>query len=117
MNFDFTITFAVIVSFISILSPIIVSIINNRYQFKMKKFDNYDLEKRKTFEKFLKDAGEYLVYPNGTRKINLGNSLYSLLAYFEVNIDDLEEIINKQEKSQPCKDEINELIEKLKKQL
>lgn len=83
MKIDFTVTFAVIIAFASVISPIFVSFINNRHNAKMrlkemaheqelkrieleheyavKQLDVYFLEKKKAFEQFLIAAGKLLM--------------------------------------------------------
>lgn len=47
---------AVILGLSAIISPIATSLINNRYQLKMKNIEVYELAKRETLENFIKIA-------------------------------------------------------------
>jgi len=68
INISFTIT--AIIALIALISPIFVTIINNRYQIKLKqielnnniqqkKFETYYIDKSNAFRSFLNNAGQY----------------------------------------------------------
>ena len=95
MKIDLTITISVILALAAIISPIIVSAMNNRSQLKIKKMENYELAKRNAFEKFAKDIGSYISYHSTANKIDLGNSLYGLLPYFKIDLYLLNNILDK----------------------
>ena len=68
-----------IIAIISILSPIIVSIINNIYNYNVKKLDMYELQKREILQNFINVAIECFKYDNDWRQNKeFVKSLYSL---------------------------------------
>lgn len=88
MKFDSTFTFALIISMTSLLSPIIVSIINNRHLRKMKALDiqqeNFkliNLHKRDIFENFLKLVGEFSYEYTSVELSELTSAYYLVLPY------------------------------------
>lgn len=105
-----------LISVISIVSPIIVSVIDNIYQFKIKKFENYDLSKIKALETFAQNAGTHIYAGVGSTEKELLNSLYGLLPYFSISKEDLDKFshINSQEE---YINSVQDLIFKLSKQL
>lgn len=117
MNFDLTITISVILALSAILSPIFVSIINNKYQLKIKKIENYDIAKRNALEHFTKMAGEFIAVPRANSNINMTNALYGLIPYFNIDFINIKSIVNNIEKRQVIIEEINKLLSELKQQL
>ena len=115
MKFDLTITISVIVALTAIISPVIVALINNSYQLKMKKLESYDLAKRNAFERFSKAVGTYISYPDTRNKIDLGNAAYGLLPYFKIDLYLFDNIINKSEKE--ISQDIYTIIKILREQL
>lgn len=105
-----------LISVISIVSPIIVSVIDNNYQFKIKKFENYDLSKIKALETFTQNAGTHIYAGAGSTAKALLNSLYGLLPYFSISKEDLDKFshINSQEE---YINSVQDLIFKLSEQL
>ena len=70
-KFDLTISISVILTICAIISPIATTIINNRYQIKIKKielqqehFKNTVLYKRSIYENYLKYAGRCISSPD-----------------------------------------------------
>lgn len=53
MNFDLTVTVSVIIALCAIISPILVAIINNHYQLKLKQIEIAREHKMQTFEEYL----------------------------------------------------------------
>lgn len=88
MKFDSTMTFALIISITSLVSPIVVAVINNKHLTKMKEieinqenFKNISLHKRELFERFLYLIGEFS-YENTQKEISeLLTSYYLILPY------------------------------------
>lgn len=62
MNFDFTITFSLILAIIAFVSPIITTLINNSHNFKVKKLDMYEQYKRETLESFISSVSDIFLY-------------------------------------------------------
>lgn len=83
---------AIIVSLCSILSPLIVTILNIWFKFKAKKLD-YErnvtfkiyIHKREAFENYLKLIGETVKHTKPTNKVDLINSFYSVLPYISTS--------------------------------
>lgn len=115
MKFDLTITISVIVALTAIISPVIVALINNSYQLKMKKLESYDLAKLNAFEQFTKAAGTYISYPCVDHKTKLGNAAYGLLPYFKIDLELLNSIIRKNPKD--ISDDIYSIIKMMREQL
>lgn len=64
---NLTVTISVIVALASVIAPMLTSIINNRYQLKLKKLEleehgraDITLHKREIFERYLQSAGTYI---------------------------------------------------------
>ena len=88
MKFDSTMTFALIISITSLVSPIIVAVINNKHLTKMKEmeinqenFKNISLHKRELFESFLYLIGEFSYENTQTEITKLLTSYYLILPY------------------------------------
>ncbi len=116
MKFDFTITIAVILALSAIISPIIVSIINNHYQLKLKRFENYELSKVKALETFTQYSGNYIASCTDSSYINFMNSLYGLLPYFKISNNDLNKF-NKITNKSDVSSNIQNLTVKLSEQI
>lgn len=52
-------TIAVILGLSAIVSPVLTTIINNKYQLKLKNIEVYELSKRTALENFIKNAYNY----------------------------------------------------------
>lgn len=123
MNFDLTITFAVILGISAIISPIIVTVINNNYQLKLKRYENQELAKRQAIIDFINATAECTTYDGRLPLQSISNfqkACNKLLLYFPtVDIEILNKIysslrstnLNDKDK------EIKQLIIKLSKQL
>lgn len=117
MKIDFTITISVILALAAIISPIIVSIINNKYQLKLKKIENYDIAKRNAFEKYSKNVGNYIVFGSRENQLEMINSLYGLIPYFKINISDINLVVESSDNRDMVIQKSNEILEILKLQL
>lgn len=117
MKFDLTITISVILALSAILSPIFVSIINNNYQLKLKRIENYDIAKRNSLENFTKNVGEYFTLQTIKSRASMTNSLYALIPYFKIDFISIKSIIENSEEFDVVMDQINTLIRELKMQL
>lgn len=117
MKIDLTVTISVILGISAIISPIIVSIINNHYQLKLKKYENYDLAKIKALETFSQNAGTHISVRNGYTDKDFINSLYGLLPYFDINKSDLDILVDGSMNKNVLIDETNKLIHKLSRQI
>lgn len=92
MKIDPTITFALIVAFVSLISPIAVALINNRHMRKMKEmelkqenFRNITLHKRDILENFLRLVGEFTSSDTNVKMSELAVAYYMLLPYIPAN--------------------------------
>lgn len=123
MNFDLTITFAVILGISAIISPIIVTVINNNHQLKLKRYENQELAKRQAIIDFINATANCYSFDGSLdlkSSTDFQKSCNKLLLYFpDIDIEILNEIrsslhstnINAKDK------EIKQLIIKLSKQL
>lgn len=117
MKIDLTVTISVILGISAIISPIIVSIINNHYQLKLKRYENYDLAKFKALETFSQNAGIHISTRNGYSQRDFTNSLYSLLAYFDIDKIVLNKLTDTSISKNILIDETNKLIKELSNQV
>lgn len=98
---ELSITITAIIALVSLLSPIVVTIINNQHQYKIKKMEsrnsikekliqNYYLDKSTAFRTFLVNAGNYCsIYWNREFHTSMCASLENALLYCE-NTETLE---------------------------
>ena len=117
MKIDLTITITVILALSAIISPIIVAIINNRFQIKMKQIENYDLAKRDALTNFAKALGKYKASVTFKDEEIFLSSLYSLLPYFEINTIFFTKLIESKDNTDILFSESNKLIIELSKQI
>ena len=87
-KFDLTISISVIVALCAIISPILTSIINNRYQIKLKRielsrqeYQDSVLHCRDIYENYLKHAGRCIYYSDSDAQKDYGEYYYSALMY------------------------------------
>lgn len=85
---DLTISISVIVALCAIISPILTSIINNRYQLKLKRmelskqeYQDSILYQRNVYENYLKHAGRFIYYTDADAQKDYGEYYYSALMY------------------------------------
>ena len=81
MSIDLTVTISVIIALCAIISPIIVSIINNHYQIKLKKIEINQINKAKIFEDYLCNLQRYIKYQTSDNKMKYGESYGKALVY------------------------------------
>lgn len=117
MKIDLTITISVVLALAAIISPIIVSIINNKYQLKLKKIENYDIEKLNTFEKYSRAVGNYVTYGNMQHQLEMINSLYALVPYFNIALTDIKSIVDNTQNREIVIQKSNEILKIIKDQL
>lgn len=117
MKIDLTVTISVILGISAIISPIIVSLINNRHQLRLKKYETYDLARIKALENFSQNAGTHISVRNGITDKDFINYLYGLLPYFDISKSDLDTIIDNSMNKNILVDVTNQLIHKLSKQI
>lgn len=92
MQLDLSLTITGVIALSAILSPIIVTIVNNKYQFKLKKFENYEIAKIKALENFCGAWGEHYCKFCGLTEKPFLNMLYQLIPYFDVDLKYIEKI-------------------------
>ncbi|MDT2679867.1 hypothetical protein [Enterococcus gallinarum] len=88
MESNSTIVLSIVVTFVSILSPIVIAFINNRHLAKMKQLDlaqenfkNITLHKRELFENYLRLIGEFSCEATSAEISDLVISYYLILPY------------------------------------
>lgn len=89
MKFNLSITISVIVALVALISPILTTLLNNRYLLKVKKlevqqkkYEQYSSHVRTLFEDFLKYYGEYMGNTLSTKsEMALKSSFYKCLPY------------------------------------
>lgn len=88
MESNSTIVLSIVVTFVSILSPIVIAFINNRHLAKMKQLDlaqenfkNVTLHKRELFENYLRLIGEFSYEYTTAKTTDLLVSYYQILPY------------------------------------
>jgi len=92
MKFDLSLTITGIIALSAILSPIIVSVINNKYQLKLKKFENYEIARSNALENFLGAWGEHFSYNTHQTEKSFLKALYELIPYFSIDFQLIENI-------------------------
>lgn len=117
MRIDLTITITVILALSAIISPIIVAIINNRFQIKMKQLENYDLAKRDALDNFAEALGKYKASVTFKDEELFFSSLYSLLLYFEIDTTFFTKLVESKDDTEILFSESNKLIIELSKQI
>ena len=117
MRIDLTITITVILALSAIISPIIVAIINNRFQIKMKQLENYDLAKRDALTNFAEALGKYKASVTFRDEEIFFSSLYSLLPYFEIETTFFTKLVESKDNTEVLFSETNKLIIELSKQI
>lgn len=117
MDIDLTITISVILALAAIISPVIVALINNRYQVKLKQFDSYEMSKKQALENFSQKTGEHIATNNGYSLEAFLGSLYSLIPYFKISKNDINLITSSLDNLSDFKDNVNNLIIQLSEQI
>lgn len=82
MEFDFTITMSVIIGLIATLPQIVVAVINNQHQYKLKKIEFYTSSKQKALSDFNENAIKYCQSDLNDIRIDYEQSLNNLYIYF-----------------------------------
>lgn len=87
-KFDLTISISVIVALCAIISPILTTIINNRYQIEIKRIELSQQEYRESvlyyrnvYENYLKHAGRCIYFADQDAQKDYGEYYYSALMY------------------------------------
>lgn len=85
---DTTISLAFIVTFVTIVSQVVVTVLNNRHMRKIKEleiqqqnFQNITIHKRELFENYLKMVGEFSYELTSAKMSELLISYYQILPY------------------------------------
>lgn len=96
-----SICISIAVAFAAIISPIIVTILNNHHQFKLKKleldqqhFERTTMHKRELIENYLRATGSFLAWPDDQTKKEYGNYYFKALLYVGGDIRVLMENVN-----------------------
>lgn len=92
-NIDLTISISVIVALCAIISPILTTIINNRYQTKIRRMEHLQQEQKDTvlyqrniYENYLKHAGRCIYYADREALKDYGEYYYAALMYAPYDI-------------------------------
>lgn len=85
MKFDLNLTITGIIALCAIVSPIITSIIDNNYKIKIKKMDNYELEKRKVLEEFINSTIECITTTDDCNPKSVDPTLECLKRYYNAS--------------------------------
>ncbi|MGF1998260.1 hypothetical protein ACQUFO_10310 [Enterococcus casseliflavus] len=88
MQLDSTVTFALIVAVISLISPMITTYLSNKHdlkvneiKFKQKKYEQNDLYVKRMFDNFVQSFGEVMEYPQANNQKRFGKYYFSCLNY------------------------------------
>lgn len=92
MKFDLSLTITGIIALSAIISPIIVAIINNKYQLKLKKFEKYEIDKTQALDNFLGAWGEYYSSFSSKNEQSFLRALYKLIPYYKIDFELIENI-------------------------
>lgn len=92
MKFDLSLTITGIIALSAIVSPIIVAIINNKYQLKLKKFEKYEIDKTQALDNFLGAWGEYYSSFSSKNEQSFLRALYKLIPYYKIDFELIENI-------------------------
>lgn len=92
MKFDLSLTITGIIALSAIISPIIVAIINNKYQLKLKKFEKYEIDKTQALDNFLGAWGEYYSSFISKNEQSFLRALYKLIPYYKIDFELIENI-------------------------
>lgn len=95
MKLETTITFSLLLTIIAFVSPIVTTLINNYYNFKIKKLDMYEQAKRNSLENFINAVSAMITIPNGENLKLYYSSLNNLYIYFSItNTEDIKKLNN-----------------------
>ena len=81
MNLDLTITVSVIIALCAIISPILVSIINNHYQLKLKQIEIVKDHKAQAFEAYLNALEKCIRDKRNSTLVTYGQAFGNALLY------------------------------------
>ena len=88
---------AVILGLSAIISPIATTIINNKYQLKLKNLEIYELSKRQCLENFINSAISYKYSSNISGTIGLRENINKLYLFFSNIPTDITKLYRKNE--------------------
>lgn len=95
MKLETTITFSLLLTIIAFVSPIVTTLINNYYNFKIKKLDMYEQAKRDSLENFINAVSAMITIPNSENLKLYYSSLNNLYIYFSItNAEDIKKLNN-----------------------
>lgn len=122
---DLTITISVILALVSLLSPIIVTALNNYHQLKIKHLDFLYGQKFRVIEQYVNATGQYLAYSSPENYVAYNEAKGMVYLYTPTQlwatIDELDKIIFRPDKEKSeelfriiCK-ELSKSLEKANK--
>ena len=101
MKIDLTITLSIIIIFVTAISPIVVTFINNHHQYKIKKLEFFELQKRNALENFISVSVECFNQDEWVNNKEFIKALYTLQLYFKNANDELLEQLNEAMRNAP----------------
>ena len=121
MNIDLSITISVILALSAILSPIIVAIINNRHQRKMKQLEMANEHKIRAIEEYMSKLVEYITRPSSHVRKEYGYSFGQALLYVSSSnrklMIEIDNLVKDYCKMENIADKIETLAQKLQREL
>lgn len=121
MNIDLSITISVILALSAILSPIIVAIINNRHQRKMKQLEMANEHKIRAIEEYMSKLVELITRPSHTAQKEYGYSFGQALLYVSSSnqklMIEIDNLVNNDCKMENIADKIETLAQKLQREI
>lgn len=84
MDFDFTVTFSVLLALSTVLANVVSTLLNNNYQIKIKKLEMYELQKREVLQNFINSTIECYKNNNDWRQNKeFMKYLFTMQLYFK----------------------------------
>lgn len=84
MDFDFTVTFSVLLALSTVLANVVSTLLNNKHQIKIKKLEMYELQKREVLQNFINSTIECYKNNNDWRQNKeFMKYLFTMQLYFK----------------------------------
>ena len=116
MNFEITWTITAIIALVSLISPILVTILNNRHDYKVRRLENFSKLQQEILFNFstsiTKNFNSNSIHSDFRKDLNLLN------IYFDVNEKLIEKIMKHEYKDvNEFQDDVNKVMKSLSKQI
>jgi hypothetical protein len=85
-SFDWPLTIAIIALAVSVLSPVLVTWLNNRYRMKVKQFEFFKIHKAKVIEDYIRSTGAAITNTKSSTYSEFGKNYAEIYLYLD---DDL----------------------------